>query len=403
MTKKESGTYWSNLDVSGESENWTVDIDNASRRMGCSSLAPKIVTSGLNHILGRTAHVAFAMATSQATGVYKFPDNQNALNPLYEFMVPDYHREATNYTAVVVAFPPDPDVNWAQWSNTYVSTNVLGSGFSVNTTYENATGALQNYYQDVIIDVFELPRGAVSNSNQIAVMNTYGGYRVVDVVVYGQPAGRLDSDMDHGFVEPAKAKSAKPVVNDLAEDCRARLAEIRTQAIPPVATWCAQGTGTGFSNAGTSPGDQLGMVVNVASDQVNNRVNLMDHAITSRNSDTPGIYVHSYRQGIGPEDTVNGTTIRHAVHVLAHVTNAECNGKLYAESKWSNSTLTIDRDTPTWVTIEDVITNSAWDESIYTDDEGALRTNKIDLYGSVNQGALYVHSITVARKVPQTA
>jgi len=402
MTQIDTGVFWANVDVSDESENWTVDIDNASRRMGCSALAPNIVASSLNHLLGRTGHIVFAMATPQVAATYLHPDNANALNPLYEAMIPDYHREATNYRAVILSFPPDRDLNWAGWTNTYFSTNALGSGVSANALYD-INSSDQNYYQETRVDIIDLPRGNVTNSNQIAVLNAYGGARIIDVIIYGQSADTLDSTMDHGFVEPAKAKSAKPVLDDLAEDCRARLAEIRTQAIPPVATWCAQGTGTGFSNAGTSPGDQLGMVVNVASDQVNNRVNLMDHAITSRNSDTPGIYVHSYRQGIGPEDTVNGTTIRHAVHVLAHVTNAECNGKLYAESKWSNSTLTIDRNTPTWVTIEDVITNSAWDESIYTDDEGALRTNKIDLYGSVNQGALYVHSITVARKVPQTA
>jgi hypothetical protein len=400
MTSTSTNPNWSNTDITGETENWTSDVENASRRMGCSALAPAIVASQINNILGNTAHIAFAMATSQATGSYKYPDAANAISPLYSFMTPDMHREATSYVAYVAHMPPINSLNWADWSNTYISTNAFGGGNSVFREYEtNATNGA--HYNDLIVDRISLPRGNVSNSNYHAAISVYGGARPVDVVVYAAPALTLYSDLNHGYVNPAKAKPSSPVLSDIAEDCRARLHEIRTSVIPPAATWAAQGTATGFSQAGTSPGDQLGMVVESSADGPNTRVNLMDHAVTSRNADTPGVYVHGYRQGIGPEDTAGGTTVYYELHALASTTNAHVNGILYAESGWSNTTVSVTENIPAWVAITDIIINSAQDESGAT--EKAARTNKIDIYGSCNSGGLYVHGFTVKAKVPQTA
>ena len=400
MTKTSTGPYWVNTDVTGESENYTIDIDNASRRMGCSSAAPAIVAGNLNHLLGRTAHVAFAMSTSQVAGTYRHPDDKNAVLPLYQFSMYDGHREATNYVAYITSMPPNPDKNWAAWTNTYISTNALGSGESINKSYV-INSSTDNYYQELIIDVIELPRGAVTNANTYSDFNIYGGMRPIDIVVYAEPARTLDSTMGHGAVEPSKAKPSIPVLNDLAEDCRARLAELRENVIPPAACWAAQGNGSGFSQAGTSPGDQLGMVVSAADDQPNNRVNFLDHSVTSRNSDTPGIYVHGYRQGIGPEDTAGGTTVYYQIHALASATNADCNGVMYAETAWSNVTGEVIRPNPTWIVLDDIIINSAQDESGAT--EIAARTNKIDIYGSCNAGSIFVHSMSVRAKMPQSA
>jgi hypothetical protein len=143
------------------------------------------------------------------------------------------------------------------------------------------------------------------------------------------------------------------------------------------------------------------MVVESSADGPNTRVNLMDHAVTSRNADTPGVYVHGYRQGIGTEDTAGGTTVYYELHALASTTNAHVNGILYAESGWSNTTVSVTENIPAWVAITDIIINSAQDESGAT--EKAARTNKIDIYGSCNSGGLYVHGFTVKAKVPQTA
>ena len=254
MTKTTTSPYWANTDVSGFSENWTIDIDSASRRMGCSSLAPAIVAGNLNHLLGRTAHVVFAMSTSQVAGTYRHPDDMNAVLPLYQFSMYDGHREATNYVAYVMSVPPNPDLNWADWTNTYISTNALGTGESVNALYIT-NASTSNYYRELVLDVIELPRGAVTNANTYSDFNIYGGMRPIDIVVYAEPARTLDSTMGHGAVEPSKAKPSIPVLNDLAEDCRARLAELRENVIPPAACWAAQGNGSGFSQAGTSPGE----------------------------------------------------------------------------------------------------------------------------------------------------
>ena len=400
MTKTTTSPYWANTDVSGESENWTIDLDNASRRMGCSSTAPAIVAGNLNHLLGRTAHVAFAMSTSQVAGSYMHPDNKNAVLPLYQFAMHDAHREATNYVAYVMSVPPDPDLNWADWTNTYVSTNALGSGESINTLYQT-NASTENYYRELVIDVIDLPRGTVTNANTYSDINIYGGMRPIDIVVYAEPARTLDSTMGHGAVDPSQAKPSTPVVNDLAEDCRARLAELRENVIPPAACWAAQGDGAGFDETGTSPGNQLGMVVSAATDGVNNRVNFIDHSVASRNSDTPGIYVHGYRQGIGPEDTAGGTTVYYQIHALTSATNADCNGVFYAETAWSNVTGAVIRPDPTWIVLDDIIINSAQDESAAG--EIAARTNKIDIYGSCNAGSIFVHSMSIRAKMPQSA
>ena len=402
MTLTTTSPWWANADVTGETENWKSDTENASRRMGCSATAPAIAGNTLNHLLGRTAHIAFAMSTPNITGSYQYPNDENSQSPLYSFMVSDLHKEATDYVAHVTYMPPDPDKNWAAWTNTYLSTNVFGGGVTVNAIYEINTST-SNHYIDIKTDAIPLNRGNVSNSNIHATIDMYGGARVIDVVIYAMPAQTLDSDLNHGSVQPAKAKPSVPVLNDIAEDCRARLHELRTQVIPPAATWAAQGTATGLSQAGSSPGDQLGMVVDAATDQPNNRVNLFDHAITSRNSDTPGVYVHGFRQGIGPEDTSNGTTVRYQMHVLASATSVESNAYLYCETAWSNSSIRIAEagNAPTWSVIEDIVINSAQDESGAT--EKAARTNKIDMYGSVNQGALYVHGFSIIPKLPQTA
>jgi hypothetical protein len=400
MTLKTTSPWWANADVTGETENWTIDVESASRRMGCSSTAPAIVANTLNHLLGRTAQIAFAMSTPNVAGEYRYPDNTNSVLPLYEFMTPDLHKEATEYIAHITHMPPDPDLNWATWTNTYITTNVFGGGETVNALHEINTSE-SNHYVELLTDALSLNRGNVTNTNVFAQFNAYGGFRPVDIVVYAVPARTLDSDLNHGSVEPAKAKPSIPVLNDIAEDCRARFAELRTQVIPLASTWAAQGTATGFSQAGSSPGDQLGMVVESSADGPNTRVNLLDHDVTSRNSDTPGIYVHGYRQGIGPEDTAGGTTVYYELHALASATNSEVNGRIYAETAWSNTSVTVARPDPTWVAVTDIVINSAQDESGAT--EKAARTNKIDIYGSCNSGGLYVHGFTVKAKVPQTA
>jgi len=164
MTKTITAPGWVNADITGESENYTIDMDNASRRMGCSSTAPAIVASTLNHLLGRTAHIAFAMSMPQVAGSYQLPDDKNAILPLYQFSMHDGHREATNYVAYVISLPPATDKNWAAWTNTYISTNALGSGQSINKSYE-INAPVHNYYGSMSIDVIELPRGAVTNAN----------------------------------------------------------------------------------------------------------------------------------------------------------------------------------------------------------------------------------------------
>ena len=403
MVQYASSPFWQNIDVSKISENWKTDIAGASRRLGAAALAPQIVASGINNLLGQTAHTSFAMATSSVAGTYKWPADANTTDPLYEIKVPDWHIEATNYFITILAFPPEPDQNWANSSNTYISTNAFGGGQTANAVY-GFNASSQNFYGEMVLDVIELPRGAASNADVTAQVSIFGGYRIMDMAIIEQPALTLDSTMGHGFAEPSLAKAANPLVDDIAEQCRDQTHKLRTRALPPVVTWSAQ-KGQSAWTVGSSPGDQLGMVVDQTSDGTNQEVNLLDHAFTSRNADSPGVTDYAYRQGIGPEDSKNGTTVRREVHIFASSTNNDCNAHFIAETAWGRANIivaTASATDPAWVELRsDVIVNSTSDEVGAT--EQAAKTNKIDLFGSVNQGALHVFAISIYPKIPQTA
>lgn len=370
--------YWSAINIDHLCQNWTVDIDGIDRRQGNHAKAGTIIGSTVNHLLGRHPRILFWGAIP----VDDVWSDLNARDPLFRWKYDDSVKTARTWTVRALTVPR-VTAN-AEFANAYLTRE--GDSTS-NTAYFNLNVATTNWFYDVAIQEMQVTRGAETNALVEEGLSAFGGYRVLDVVVYEDELYDLDSDI-HWYVDTGAARTREKVLADLPEQVRARLHDLRTKTLPQLISWCAQGGPSGWGTP-NSPGDATGMVVNSDLDGNATWVNLLDHDYAARTANTPGVSCPVYRCGRGAETTPAGNAVKMTLYVIAAATAGATGASVRLESYISNATLNVSNTAADWLTFPTMLElNSA-----VVDTSRDAERNKVDILGKVTNGALYVWAI----------
>lgn len=257
-----------------------------------------------------------------------------------------------------------------QWRGTYG-----GSIGGTSNTAKWTTGLpAVNYFTDSRAEDSFANIGNPTNVVEFGTIRNHGGFRVVDVIIQEDALEELIPALNHSYSDPTLAKPGKFVLDDLAEQVRKALHEIRSTNLPLVFVWSSLG---GVADPDmSSPGSLRGMAVNSEVDT--GWVNLLDHAVSSRNVSTPGVTGYAHHAGLGINTTVPVTC-----YVLGERNSSAGDAQVRFESSWTNATADLTYNgtgSLGWVGVTGLNLNSA----LRDDDPG--HGNKIDIFGQTSAG-----------------
>ncbi|MHC4619692.1 MAG: hypothetical protein ACYTEQ_18255 [Planctomycetota bacterium] len=373
MTTISINPKWhTNVNVEAMCRPYTIDIDGSARRMGTRSKALVRVGEATGHCLARTALVHFHRAIPAE---YR-PAQANTIDPLYFWNKQDYFRNGRQYRTMALG---SPRTGADGATNAYLAT---GSSETVRITQNVAA----NYWENPILMRYDVDRGDEANALVNSTIDAYGSLYPIDVVVQDFVLTEL-STSNHTTVDTSQVKAGRKVLSGQASSVAEAHLQLKNATYPLAFSWHATGTAAGWATT-TSPGDTRGMRVSSADDGVNQRVNLLDHAYTARNADTPGFQVHCEKAGWGYEGSAAGQRVSVDVAVYANC-SADSNALVILETSDANVALNVTAADPTIVYVgTDSEAGALYLNAAVADSETGATRNKIDAFGQVNSGAM---------------
>jgi hypothetical protein len=374
--------YHSNTDVEDFSTNWVQDQDGIDRRQGCRAKAGTVVSYAINNLAGTHPRPLFWMTLPFfRNGHADWADHTNATADLFEFLWDKTHNQGRLATLKSIEMPRqfvNAPVN-SDGVNTFLELQWAGVyGGSVDGTANTAKQPIgttfSNYFTAMDMESVPVNIGNPTNLVEFGTFKSHAGYRFLDIAVTEDSLLELVPELNHSYADPTIAKPGKFVLADAAEQARSALHEIRKTNLPVVFTWSSLG---GVANPDmVSPGSLRGMAVNSEADV--GWVNLLDHAISSRNASTPGVAGYAYKSGVGLNGSVPVTC-----YVLGQRNSSAGDAQVRFETSWSNATVDLTYNgtgSLGWVGVTGLTMNSA------IEDNSATNENKVDIYGSVTSG-----------------
>tara|TARA_Y100000310_G_scaffold132_1_gene182 strand:+ start:5916 stop:6935 length:1020 start_codon:yes stop_codon:yes gene_type:complete len=314
-------------------------------------------------------------------GVPDWSNHTNGASDLLEFLWDRTNRQGRAGTLRTLSFPRE-FINVTN-SNNEVNTfmelqwrSVFGGSLqgTANTPMDLRDTNSINYAADTWRMESFMNIGEPTNAVGFGKVVTHGGFRPLDVVIQEDSLVELDSDQNHAFADVKLIKAGSFVLDDLPEQIRAALHQMRSTNLPTVFTWSSRG-GVAFPDWKT-PGSVRGMAVNSEVDS--GWVNLLDHAVQSRNSTTPGVTGYAHHSGLGLNVEVPVTC-----YVLGQRNSSAGSCQVRFESSWSNAIADLTYNgtgSLGWVGVTGLTLNSA------SRDDDPLNGNKIDIYGLATAG-----------------
>lgn len=353
------------LDIDGEVRNWRNSYDGSQSAMGCRANPVRQIAEAVNRCLGRYpmpwAQMSWPITSNGASAC-----EENGSNPFVNFGRWDYTRNARSASVRVMTLKRS--TNAEQNSFLEMSHNA-SEATPIHTDWTNDPRTCA----DTWCDSFRIDRGAEQNGFVGYGMNTYGGYRALDIVVQDTELAWIDANADvWDSVDPSKATSGREILADLMGNMRAAFHRARMGNHGFQASWM----GYGQENAWQDP-PQTNECAIVATSNV--FVNLINQSWTTRNSESPGIECVAYRRGRGHQSVAAGTVIPVSCSFLAE-SNAAApagNAVINVHGAVDTAAVNIPANVLQWYTVN-VSLNTALDPI-----NAENGVNKLDVYGKV--------------------
>ena len=378
---------WTNVDIAHLVDNWMVDIDGTQRRMSGRVRAVQVLAEATMHLVAQSPRTTFALARDTDN----LPAFYNAADPFHAWRYQDDDRQGRDRTVRILAVPKSSNVSDANCfaSVPAAQSNTQSYSFILNT---GTNHHWEHYYSEIPI-----PRGDEANGIIDGAVSTWGAMRILDIAV--QDTELFDLDMDlHGGVNMDDARPTRIITSQLVEDTRKSLHDHRTTGMPVDFAWSADSQ-AGTWNPGDSPGNRLGMTVDADADGADTFVNLLDHAHTSRDANSPGMTAHVYRAGWGREDVVNGQMVKYQWRVHAGMNTSDAsNGRFMVEGPIDSGYVNVTANVAAPARYEFaalVHLNSA-----RADDDATAGRNKFDLSAQCHNGRIHILGWTSERVAP---
>lgn len=384
MTKIVVNPYWQNADVSDYDLNWYQDQDGVDRRQSCDCRAGVITAYAANHLLAKHVRtlltLGFPLWDTDGNPAWLTASNtaQDVIDLLWN------RSYATGRGLRILAISAGRDGSANIQANTFLefqhaSTFGGAADGTANTSWDNRDINVFTtpYTRSVSCDLGE-PTNAIHYGKVVA----HGGQRWTDIVIQEASLKELDTDLNHVVADPPKMAPLSFVTDNQAERVRAAVHHLRSMGLPVLFAWSAIG---GPDNPDfSSPGSIRGMTVESGVDGTD-FVNLLDHSISERNADTPGVTGYASYAAFGLN-----TAIPISFHVLGERNDSTGDAQVRFETTWGNAIVDVTYNgtgSNGWVSVSAGLMNS----TIANDDSG--NRNKIDIYGKVDQGALTIYAI----------
>jgi|1_EtaG_2_1085319.scaffolds.fasta_scaffold00286_11 hypothetical protein len=373
--------YYTETNVDPQTRCWIQDIDGVDRRQSCRAAAGRVVAGVANHLFARQPRVRFTQFIPNGD----IWNDANSRDPALVWCQDDLTKMGRTAIVSVLTVPREQSNSAA--ANAYLQWQ---SNALENTGLYQLNTAATNYWADLQEHQFRISRGDEANAVVEEGVSIFGGYRIVDVIVEEEPQESLDTDI-HLYCDATLMTTGREVLADFAEQARARIHDYRSTTLPVALSWSGQKNATdGWSTPG-SPGTQEAMAVVNTADGDSVYVNLLDHSNTKWDPQSPGVTIHCEQAGVGPDDEATGSEVHVTIRALAATSSGATNAKIRCESPYSNAEVTVTNVTPNpeWITFDStLVVNSLVDDQA----EDSTR-NKVDIFGQVDSGSLWVYAV----------
>lgn len=360
--------------------NYIQDIDGVDRRQFARAAPARVLAGVANHLFARQPKMVFG----QFIPTDDLWNDANTRNPLLYYTHNDRTRNGRSSLVTVLALPRV--VSNAVSANTYLfnESNVLE-----NTGAYQANVATVTLWSDLVVHRFRVSRGAEANAIVEAGISSEGGYKVVDVIVEEEAVKQLDTAL-HLYVDPGSVKAGGDILADFPEQARARIHDYRTTTLAPVLSWSAQANADNEWGMPASPGNQFGMAITNTVDGDSTWVNLLDHSVTTWSSSSPGMKIHCQNAAVGHIGTEAGTQVNISLTIKARISAGASNAMLRFQTPYSNTYVNV---TASGGSENINVPLHAVCNSAVLDSEDGATGNKVDVYGQVDSGSLWVYSL----------
>jgi hypothetical protein len=343
------------IDSTSNARNYTVDAES----------------DGLNSVLGAYPRTVFTRS---------FPVDVAAdtgAEPLFFWVYPDEIYNARRQLVRIIAVP-----------RTFLSDDYSSYAMKYNsggydwTSYASASKSGLVSSVSMCGDVFEasyhFDRGDRAAADLLDGLSTFNGYTILSVSVEDAALTTLDTD-DHLYCNSEDAKNGEYVTENLPDDLRSNMHEVRQFSLPLVFAWSAQGLGATPS----APGDKTGSTTTSTT-----YVNMLDQTVTSRTATSPGMCVDREHAATGLAVNIPCTP-----RTFAYATGADGYVKLIGPdhdgANEAEITVTAGTALQWWGTDSDSFNLNADAGAALGDTE----RNKIDVHTKVDVGGtLYVYN-----------
>lgn len=305
---------WKPIGLNRQCQNWTLDHDGTSRKMGNRAIAWQSLAHATNHLLACRSRVLFHYC--QDPGVA----NTSGVEPLLRWLYFDDWDNGREYTVHLICIVPESTTaGWyaQQWSG---ADNYSAANITPKILVERAGGPL--LWQDVWHLSFTVSRGAAGDAAIKDGLSTFDGCTVLACTVIEGPLDEIDTSV-HFHCIPKYAVPGKEIVADIVDNVRTRSQERRMTGLAVVFDWAAQGQ----TSTAAVPGNSA--VRHVASATY---VNIFDQAETARIATSPGWCTTAYLAAHGLD-----TKVKVVCRVLANATVGNGTVKLEGSSNIANN------------------------------------------------------------------
>jgi hypothetical protein len=365
------------IDVSKLASIFYTDGDGGVHRRGNRSEGLKLLVDATNYFLARCPRPIFQDC---------WPLGDASASAKTWFMVWKYRHSIPNTQRQCVHLIATKPVG-AITANCHVEAfYIAGSITAANSPIHNENVATQNSFWDVFEDYVILNIGQPINADTTGVMATVGEYTILATTIFDFPKDQLDTAIDT-YCNPYFVGHGKEILDDVLENVRCLSHHMRSENLPTVISWSAQG----FGQKPNAPGNVECITVDSA-----NYVNLFDQSVFDRTAASPGWSVDMQYAGIGCENESYGKKIAVRPRVWAEADDQDANVKFIGPEHVPGNEVTIFINSAEGAGYFEGAPGSEYvflNPTVNWADD-SLNVNKIDVQGQVTSGGtLYVYNL----------